>query len=636
MKTAELVVSAPRPAFPFPDGGRRILIYVVYDRRGDVEDYVLFALRHLREFFDTILVVVNGKLTERGRCALEPLVESVIVRENRGYDIWGYKTGLDHLADEISTYDEVVLANDTWYGPVRPLRPVFTRMDSAPLHFWGMTDHIRVEPNPFTRTGYLAYHLQSYWLAVRSSMFLSDEWKNYWRDLPELHSYEDAVVRHEAVFTELFTGLGYVGEVAFPTLTDRTENHAVLYAEQLVDAGCPTLKRRAFFQWPPYLDHLGVVGRWALEAASRHGYPTDLILSDLARNVAPRVLNTDLALTSVLRSDANDYRDGEPLRTVVIAHVFYDEMMEEIIDRVSRLPGRFDLVVTVPDKEKADRIREVLAAWPARGAVDVRVLASNNGRDQGAFLVGCRDIVVDGGYDLLVKVHSKKTPQDASNASRHFRRQQFDNLLDSSDYAANVVALFQREKMLGIVYPPMVHLGYGTMGHAWWGNKSRFVETCAMLGISVPVDDASPLAPFGSMYFARPDALRPLFEHEWTYEDFGGEESYLDGGLAHVLERMPSYAAGESGYYTRTIANVEYAAVSYTALDYNLDQMSATVPNTTMDQILFLRRIGELGRGKHEDFAYAFARVTRPTWEPRLRRLFAAMRAIRSRARWRK
>ncbi len=633
MKTAELIPVTARECAPFPADGRRLLIYVVYDRRGDVEDYIPHALSALREQCERIVVVVNGELTDAGRTALLPVSDEIVVRDNRGYDIWGYKAGLDHVGDAAMDFDEVILANDTWFGPVRPFAPVFERMDARPLHFWGMTDHVRVEPHPFTQAGYLPYHLQSYWLVVRKDMVRSDEWGAYWRDLPVMDTYSDAVTKHEGVFTEQFTEYGFVGEVAFPTLTDRVENHAVLYAEQLLDSGCPTLKRRPFFQWPPYMDHLGVVPRWMLDAAERYGYPMALIMTDLARNVEPRILNADTALMSVLPSTEAVYDDDRPLRTVVIAHIFYEEMTDEILDRADTLPGHYDLVITVPDAAKAAIIRETVGRRVARGAVDVRVVDSNNGRDQSAFLIGCRDVLVGDRYDLIVKLHSKKTPQDASGAGRHFKRQQFENLLWSPEYTRGVVALFQGDETLGLAYPPMVHIGYGTIGHAWWANRPAFVEMTARLGIRVPIDETSPLAPFGSMYFARPAALARLVEHDWTYDEFGGADAYLDGGLAHVLERMPSYAAGEAGFHTRTIANPEYFAVSHTVLDFQFDQMSSTMPDTTMHQIDFLRRAGDLGRGRTEDFIYIAARLFRPAWEPRLHSFFDRLRSLRARIR---
>jgi rhamnosyltransferase len=631
MRTAELTTFPTREAARFPDGGSRLLVYVVYDRRGEVEDYVPYALKDLRRFCDRILVISNGALTPEGRETLEAVADEVIERENFGFDIWGYKHGLDHVGDAIGDYDEVILANDTWFGPVRPFDPVFERMDRQELHFWGMTDHVRVEPNPFTGRDYLAYHLQSYWLVARKELVASTEWIDYWANLPVMNGYEDAVVKHEAVFTEKFTSFGFVGEVAFPTITDKVENHAVLYAEQLLDAGCPTLKRRPFFQWPPYLDRLAVIGAWTLEAAAHYGYPMPILMQDLARNVEPRTLNADAALLDVISEHDSTYDETAPLRILAIAHIYYPELTASMLDGLDRLPGEYDLIVTTADDERADQIRSVLSTRTARGNVDVRVVESNDGRDQSALLVACRDELLNGEHDLIVKIHSKKTPQDAFNPGRLFARQQFENLLPSAGYVANVVGLFQREPGLGLAYPPMVHIGYGTMGHAWWDNRPRFVEVAKDLGIRVPVDQLSPLAPFGSMYFARPEALRLLLAEEWSYDDFGGTEAYKDGGLAHVLERMPSYAAGELGYHTRTIATPAYLARSYTALEYNLDQMSSTMMDTTMQQIERMRAAGDFGDGRLEDFAYMYARMNRPELEPRFRDVFAKVEPWRRR-----
>lgn len=629
MKTAELVTFPARAASAFADGGRRLLIYVVYDRRGDVEEYIPYALRALRERCTTIIAVVNGLLTDGGRERLEPVVDDIVVRQNRGFDIWGYKAGLDAVGEELGEYDEVILANDTWFGPVQPFGPVFDRMDARPLHFWGMTDHVRVEPNPFTQTGYLPYHLQSYWIAVRREMFLSREWQDYWRDLPAMDSYSDAVVKHEGVFTEHFTDRGFIGEVAFPTFTDKVENHAVLYAEQLLEAGCPTLKRRPFFQWPSYLDHLAVVGRWTLDTVERLGYPIELVYADLARNVEPRTLNADAAMLEVLEDSVNLYDGQRPLRTLVVAHVYYPEMTSEILEHAERLPGAFDLVVTTPDETRASTIKATLAGRASRGSVEVRTVESNNGRDQAAFLIGCRDVLLNGGYDLVVKLHSKKTPQDGFNVGRHFKTQQFSNLLGSEGYAANVVGLFQREPGLGLAFPPTIHIGYPSLGHGWWANKPGFVDLAQSLGIRVPVDDVSPLAPFGSMFFARPEALRTLLEHPWTFEDFGGSEAYQDGGLAHVLERLPVYAAGERGYHSRTIANARYIASSYAALDFNFDQMSSTLPDTTMQQIELLRTLGPIEYGTLPEFLRMYTRSHRPQAMAQTERLIEKLQRAR-------
>ncbi|WP_457101002.1 rhamnan synthesis F family protein [Microbacterium sp. P5_E9] len=617
------------PAGVFPVGGRRLVIYVVFDRRGGVDDFIPVALAGLRGDASRILVVVNGSLSDAGRAKLEPVCDEILVRDNVGFDIWAHKDALDHVGAGLAEFDEVVLTNDTWFGPVRPYGPVFERMGERPVHFWGMTDHAREEPNPFTHKGVLAYHLQSFWIAVRREMFLSDVWASYWRDLPAMPGYFDAVLKHETVFTETFADAGYTHDVAFGCRDYDTSNPSLLNAERLLDDGCPVLKRRVFFQWPPYMDHKAVVGRWVLDKAASYGYPLDVIWRNLARNVPPRDLNADAGMLEVLPDVDVSYDPSRPFRTVVVAHIFYEDMTDEMLDLADTLPGPYDLVVTTPDSRKAEAIRELIAARPSRrGSVEVRILPSNDGRDQSAFLIACRDVLLGGEYDLVVKLHSKKTPQDGFNVGRHFKSQQFENLLDSPGYTANVLALFQKEPGLGLVYPPTIHIGYPTMGRGWWSNKPAFEVLAAKLGIRVPLDEISPLAPYGSMYIARPEALRLLVEHEWRYEDFGGAEAYRDGGLAHVLERVPSYAAAELGYHTRTVLTTEHFAISQTAFEFNFDELSATIPGATYEQIEFLKLAGYVGHGRLRDFARIYMRLHHPGTGARIRRALEPDRTI--------
>ncbi|KJL37256.1 rhamnan synthesis F family protein [Microbacterium azadirachtae] len=609
----------------FPVGGRRLVVYVVWDRRGGVEDFVPFALAGLREHAARVLVVVNGSLSEEGRAKLEPVSDEILVRSNAGFDIWAHKDALDHVGDAIGEFDEVLLTNDTWFGPVRPYGPVFDRMGERAVHFWGMTDHVRQEPNPFTGKGVLPYHLQSFWIAVRREMFLSEAWRRYWAELPEMPTYFDAVLKHEAVFTETFAQDGFTHDVAFPAVEIGTKNPSLYRAEALLDAGCPTLKRRPFLQWPPYLDRHAVVGRWTLEKAAAFGYPMELLWRNAARTIPPKDLNTDAAALEVLPDVDVSYDQERPLRTVVFAHIFYVEMTDEMLDRADTLPGAYDLVVTTSDPERAEGIREALRRrGHDRGEVDVRVVGSNDGRDQSAFLIACRDVLLSGDYDLFVKIHSKKTPQDGFNIGRHFKEQQFLNLLNSPGHTANLVALFQREPGLGMVFPPMIHIGYPTLGRGWSVNKPGAERLCEELGIRVPLDDVSPLAPFGSMYIGRPEALRILIEHPWTYDDFGGAEAYRDGGLAHILERLPVYAAGELGYHVRTVATAEYMSVSHTTLDFLLDEMSATTPGYTYEQIELIRKAGYVGTGSARDFARMYMRVNFPGTGARLRAIMAS------------
>jgi lipopolysaccharide biosynthesis protein len=580
---------------PVPSGHqRRLVIYLVFDPRGDVDRYVPYKLERLRPLSQRMVVVSNGPLNPAGRKSLEDVADDVWERENVGFDVGAYKWALERLgSEEVARYDEVILMNYTWFGPIGSFEPVFAEMDARDVDFWGMTDHGPVTPNPHTGAGTMPAHIQSHWMAVRKSVLQSDHWARYWAEMPIITSYAGSITHHESRFTEYFESRGFTYSVAFPYQDfPGTVHPAFERAQDLLDAGCPVLKRRIFFHDPLYLDREGIIGRWLIDSAIKAGYPSEILFENLSKNVKPKILNTSASMLEILPEQNVSYDATSPLRIAATVHIFYDEMTDELLDKLGNLPSGFDLFVTTSDDEKAAEITRRIGQRQGDRfeKVEVRVLASNRGRDISAFYIGCRDVIDGEDYDLIVKVHSKKTVQQGSTVGDLFKRQQVDNLLNSPGYAANLIGLFQAEPGLGAVFAPMVHIGFPTLGGAWFTNKHRAKALAMKLGIRVPLDDLSPLAPLGSMFVARPAALALLVSDEVDYDDYSPEGAYGDGSLAHVQERMVAYAAGELGFHCRTVANAEYAAISHTFLEYKLDQLSETVQGDAVEEIHVLRQ----------------------------------------------
>lgn len=573
---------------PLSTDVKRVIFYLYYDPRGIVDEYIPYKLKRLRKHADQIVVICNGAPNAEGRARLESVADEVWERENIGFDVEGYKWAIERFGNRVSEYDELLLMNYTWFGPVGDFAPLFERMDATEADFWGMTDHNEVTPNPITLEGTMPRHIQSHWIAVRKPVFESEAWAEYWRDMPPIRSYSDSILNHESRFTGHFERLGFVSAVAFPHQNYPDTLHpAFERAQQLLEDGCPVLKRRPFFHDPLYLDREGVIGRWLIDTAEAKGYPTELILTNMSRHAAPRVLNTAASMLEILPEQQVGYDPEKPFRILAAVHIFYEDLTDELLDRLESLPGSYDLVATTTDESKAEFIRERIGARSdvRLAAHEVRVLPSNRGRDLSAFFVATRDRITEGGYDLVVKVHSKKTVQQGAAVGALFKRQQLDNLLGSPGYTANVIGLFQKEPGLGAVYPPTVHIGFPTLGGAWFTNKEPTEKLMDRLGISVPLDEVSPMSPLGAMWIARPDALRLLFEGiEYDYSDYSPETDHSDGSLAHVQERIIPYAAGELGYHVRTVATAEYAAISHTFLEYKLDQLSRPVQGYAIDE----------------------------------------------------
>jgi rhamnosyltransferase len=552
---------------------RRIIFYMFYDPQGIVDDYVTHKLALLKKDGDHVFVVSNSPLEPQSRVKLADYADTVWERENVGFDVWAYKEAIERFGYErLAEFDELILMNYTFFGPISSFDPLFEKMDAKALDFWGITDHAEVVPHPRTGTGRMPRHIQSHWIAVRKSMFLSDAFRDYWTTMPMITSYDESIDLHETRFTQHFTDLGYDSEVAFPEHNYASQHPIFDDAVQILRDGCPIIKRRIFFHDPLYLDRNGILGKDVLDVIEERGYPADLIFSNVVRSSKPRVLKTNFSLLEVLPEQEVGYDPGRPLRVVAVAHIFYAEMVDEMVDRFDMLPDGYDLVITTASDEKKALIQESLAR---RGvAADVRVVESNAGRDISAFFIGCRDIIESDEYDLIVKLHSKKSLQNTPGVATLFKRHLFENLLSSPGYTKNVLGLFQQHPTLGMVFPPIIHMGVPTLGHAWFGNRWPAQQEAERLGITIPFDDSTPLSPYGSMFIARPKALRAIAAAGYRYEDFPNEGGYSDGSLAHVLERLVSYVALNEGFHVREVLTTRFASIYYSFLEYKLQAIA--------------------------------------------------------------
>lgn len=572
---------------------KRAGIFLFYDPEGKVDDYILGCLGSLQEHMDYLLVVSNSPLDETNRKRLESVSSEVMERKNVGYDVGAYRDGLRHLGwDHMGDYDELVLFNYTFFAPIHPWAGLFERTDKWDTDFWGITEHDEVRPHPFLPKLVMPRHIQSHWIAVRASLSTTKDWRTYWEDMPPIESYNDSIQWHESRFTGYFNALGYRHEVAYNVDDYPSANPVFDNASLLLQDGCPILKRRNLFHNPLHLDRFAIIGADMLEQARAAGYDTDLILSNLARTSKPRDLVTNAGLTWVVPQSASEetYAAAATQKVLAVAHIFYADMAEEILQRLSVLPKGYYLVATTSNEENQAQIRAVMERYGVEG--EVRVVASNRGRDIGAFLVDCNDVLASGKWDIVVKIHSKKSVQDDYNAAQLFKTHLYDNLLNSRAHVANILAEFAAHPALGMVLAPLPHMGYPTMGHAWFTNREPAQAVAKRLGINVPFDKDMPLATYGSMFIARPQALTKLVNAGFKPENFPVEGGYKDGSLAHVLERLMAYAALSEGFYVRPVLAPKWAEVYYGYLEYKLAAVSSFLPPFTIDQVPYLKAHG--------------------------------------------
>jgi len=561
---------------------RRVAIFSLYNERGIADDYVIFLLEKLHEFVERIFVVSNGELSKDSEIAIKGKCDRLIIRKNEGFDVWGYKTGIEAIGfDSLSEYDELILLNDTCYGPLFPFSEMFSEMESRDCDFWGSAAHQEMTPNPFTGTGRLPRHLTANFIAIRKGMLKSLAFKRYWENLPKIKTYIDAILIHESRFTKHFTDLGYAaGTYADPDQYG-SRYPAFINVDETIINRFPLLKRRPFFHDPTFLNAEGIDLPRALRVLkATSDYDFNLIWRNVLRSSELRNLNTNAALMSVLPDErakgdgaATDYGN-----VAVCAHVYYTDLLDEILALTENIPVSYDFIATTDTAEKKAEIETALAKRPGVKKAIVRVIEKNRGRDMSSLFISLRDLLIDDRYDLVCRLHTKKSPQVQSSRGNLFKRHMLENLLNTRGYVHNVLDMFQGNPSIGLAIPPIFHISYPTMGHSWFANRPKVEELARLLKINVKFDESTPVAAYGTMFWFRPRALRKLFEHRWKWEEFNAEPDHLDGGLAHALERLIAYAAQDAGYTTQHIMCAHQAAHNYTMLEFKLQKLASLMP----------------------------------------------------------
>ncbi|KGF01252.1 MAG: rhamnan synthesis F family protein [Actinomyces urogenitalis] len=570
------------------DAPRRLGIFFFFDAQGVVDSYVEAMLTDMKNNVEEIVTVVNGEVSAKSYARLAAHSARVILRENQGLDVWAYKTAMESYGwDRLTEFDELVLFNATIMGPVYPLAEMFDEMARRDIDFWGVTWFHQVDFDPFGTMpdGYIPRHLQSHFHVYRQSLVRSPEFQKYWDEIGPIRNYIESVGLHEAPFTQRFERLGFVSDVYVNTedLDGFTYQPILFCAKELVaNRRCPIFKRRSFFH--DYEDVLNQAG--GQDARELYDYlrdytdfDTNLIWDNVTRSMNMIDVMDNLNLTYVLPAETVLPRHGseaEPAAIALVAHLYYMDLLDDLIKSICTMPHGCDVYVTVDSKEKVALVRQAVKELPYR--VDVRLI-ENRGRDVSALLVGVKDVIMD--YELVCFVHDKKvtqlTPYSKGSA---FADKCFQNLLASPQFVENVVATFATEPRLGMLMPtPPNHAEYFPIYSFGWGEN--FVKTRNLLeemNIRVPLDpEKAPVAPLGTMFWFRPKALKPLFDLDWQWQDFPPEPNKIDGTVLHAIERAYGYSAQGMGYFSAWLFSDRFARTELTNLAFYTREMTRAI-----------------------------------------------------------
>ncbi|WP_022942085.1 rhamnan synthesis F family protein [Psychromonas hadalis] len=221
-------------------------------------------------------------------------------------------------------------------------------------------------------------------------------------------------------------------------------------------------------------------------------------------------------------------------------HLYYIDLAEEFSSYFTNLPGQFDLYITHVGVDDDEIIANSFATCGANKVTLKKV--DNVGRDVIPLFKELCDEMTQGNYEVIGHFHSKKSAA-VSNETDDFSGDAWrifllETLIGDKNSASQVLALFN-ENATGLVIAEDRHCV--DMGE----NKFFTDKMCDAMKIKKM--QFSNIFPVGTMFWARTEAILPLFQMKWD-EFIEDEPLPYDGSYMHATERLISHVVTESGY----------------------------------------------------------------------------------------
>jgi hypothetical protein len=150
--------------------GPKVVLFMHFDSGGRVRQQLLDYITDFVENGRSVVLVSNsGNLKPEAMAALQQRCAAVIIRRNVGYDFGAWRDGIGHLRLPRAQTEELILANDSVFGPLTPLGDLLRRLNFAKADVWGLTESWQVR-----------YHLQSFFLAFGATALRNEAFGKFW------------------------------------------------------------------------------------------------------------------------------------------------------------------------------------------------------------------------------------------------------------------------------------------------------------------------------------------------------------------------------------------------------------------------------------------------------------------------
>lgn len=190
---------------------KRLAVYAGYSSDGKIKDSQLYYLNGLKNVADNIIFVCDCQILPQELEKIKDIVSVCIFKHHGGYDFGSYKLGYKYALDKglLNNVDELILCNDSCYGPVFPFEKCFDSMKDTKCDFWGLVTN----SNPKKRQ---PEHIQSFFMVLKSDVFNFDAFSRFMCRIKPQRKVKNVIKKYEIPFTNYLKKHGFSYAVFVP------------------------------------------------------------------------------------------------------------------------------------------------------------------------------------------------------------------------------------------------------------------------------------------------------------------------------------------------------------------------------------------------------------------------------------
>jgi hypothetical protein len=233
-------------------------------------------------------------------------------------------------------------------------------------------------------------------------------------------------------------------------------------------------------------------------------------------------------------------------KIAIQAHIFFIDLLSEIINKTNNIPVKFDLFITTNSLNKTKIINSSLKGHSKANKYEIKIV-ENKGRDVIPFLNQMKNIIKK--YKYICHIHSKVSKYNPK-LGFFWRNYLYNNLLGNRTIISEILTQFENNEKLGFIYP------------------ENYYEVALLLNVKISFDlnriQMNYILekifhkrykighfldfPAGNMFWAKVLAIYQIFFLDIN-DKVPKEKGQLDQTIMHGIERIWLFLVKLNGYY---------------------------------------------------------------------------------------